>query len=124
MTPRRDRRKAEARGRLSEWAAALLLRLKGYRILAFRVRTKRGEIDLIARAPTGVLCFVEVKARHETGAGVWAVGARQQSRIAAAAGLYLAAHPKAAPKGVRFDIVSVAPWRLPRHLPDAFRPGG
>ena len=39
---------AEKRGRRSETFAALLLMLKGYRILGRRVRTHAGEIDLIA----------------------------------------------------------------------------
>jgi Holliday junction resolvase-like predicted endonuclease len=47
------RRDAEKRGRRGEWAASLLLQLKGYRILGRRVRTHLGEIDLIAKARAG-----------------------------------------------------------------------
>jgi putative endonuclease len=46
-----SRRAAESRGRSSETLAALLLRLKFYRILGRRIRTHAGEIDLVARAP-------------------------------------------------------------------------
>ncbi|MEI9930627.1 MAG: YraN family protein [Rhizomicrobium sp.] len=56
---------AEKRGRRSETWAALFLRLKFYRILARRVRNRAGEIDLIARAPSGLVCFIEVKARAD-----------------------------------------------------------
>jgi putative endonuclease len=115
------RQAAEKRGRHSETLAALLLRLKFYRILGRRVRTKLGEIDLIARAPSGIVCFIEVKARaHDAGAAD-ALGPRQQARIARAARLYLAGRPGLAPRGVRFDVVSVVPGRIPRHLRDAWR---
>lgn len=112
---------AEKRGRRSETLAALLLRLKFYRILGRRVRTKLGEIDLIARAPSGVVCFIEVKARAQDAQSADALGPRQQARIARAAQLYLASRPGLATKGLRFDVISVIPGRLPRHLRDAWR---
>ena len=37
---------------------------RGYQILERQYRCRWGEIDLIARAPEGILCFVEVKARR------------------------------------------------------------
>src|SRR6201986_2033853 len=114
---------AEKRGRRSETLAALLLRLKGYRILARRVRTHAGEIDLIARAPSGLVCFIEVKARTADGIAIESVGPRQQARIARAAELYVAGRPAPANKGRRFDIVTIIPRRLPRHIRDAWRPG-
>lgn len=117
-----SRSKAEKRGRRGETLAAWLLRLKFYRILGRRVRTPLGEIDLIARAPSGVVCFVEVKARAGESAAADALGPRQQARIVRAAELYLAGRPGLAPKGARFDVVSVLPGRMPRHLRDAWRP--
>lgn len=117
---RHRRQKAETRGRSSETLAALLLQLKGYRILGRRVRTSAGEIDLVARSPMGVLCFVEVKARARARAAVESVGPRQRARIMRAASLFVAGKPNLAKKGMRFDIVTVAP--LPRHIRDAWRP--
>jgi putative endonuclease len=114
---------AEKRGRRSETWAALLLRLKGYRILGRRVRTHAGEIDLIARAPSGLVCFIEVKARTDHTLAAESVGGRQQARIARAAALYVAGRPELTRKGMRFDIVTVAPGALPRHIRDAWRPG-
>jgi putative endonuclease len=114
------RRAAEARGRSGETLAALLLQLKFYRILGRRVRTRAGEIDLIARSPSGVLCFIEVKARADDRAAVESVGRRQRARIERAASLFVAGKPDLARKGMRFDIVTVAP--LPRHIRDAWRP--
>jgi putative endonuclease len=113
---------AEKRGRRGEVLATLLLRCKGYRILGRRVRNHAGEIDLVARSPSGLICFVEVKARPEPGLAAEAVGFRQRARIVRAAELYLAGRPTA--KGVRFDVVTVTPGRWPRHLRDAWRPDG
>ncbi|HTT96437.1 MAG TPA: YraN family protein, partial [Rhizomicrobium sp.] len=110
---------AEKRGRRSETWAALLLRLKGYRILGRRVRTHAGEIDLIARTPSGLICFIEVKARGDESTAIESVGPRQRSRIARAAEVYVAGKPELARNGMRFDIVTVHPRRLPRHFPDA-----
>lgn len=115
-------RTAEKRGRRGEAWAVMLLMLKGYRILGWRVRTHAGEIDLVARAPGGAVCFVEVKARPEGLAAAEAVGPRQKLRIARAAMLYLATRPGLAKKGVRFDVVTVVPGCLPRHWRDAWRP--
>jgi len=113
-------RAAERRGRRSETWAALLLMAKGYRILGRRVRTHAGEIDLVARAPSGVICFVEVKARETEVSAAEALSARQQARIARAAELFLAGRPGLAATGMRFDTVTVAPW--PKHIRDAWRP--
>ena len=44
-----DRRRREGWGRKAESLAAFALRLKGYRVLARRLRTPAGEIDLIVR---------------------------------------------------------------------------
>ena len=51
------------------------------------------------------------------------VGRMSERRIIAAADLWLARHPDAAGLDLRYDMVLITPWRLPRHLPDAFRPG-
>jgi putative endonuclease len=118
------RKKAERRGRHSETLASLLLMLKGYRILGRRVKTHLGEIDLIARSPKGIVCFIEVKARGTANEAVQSIGQRQQARIARAANLYLAQRPALAAKGVRYDAVIVATGRLPRHVRDAWRSDG
>ncbi|HTO41295.1 MAG TPA: YraN family protein [Rhizomicrobium sp.] len=115
---------AEKRGRTSESLAALVLVLKFYRILGRRVRTPVGEIDLIARSPGGILCFIEVKARQHTLAALESVSARQRNRIARAAHLWLAARPGLKIRALRYDIITIAPNRLPRHLRDAWRDEG
>lgn len=117
-----SRRVAERLGRRSETWAALLLVMKGYRILGRRVRTHVGEIDLIARSPRGVVCFVEVKARRIRDDAIQSLGPRQQARIARAAALYLAGRPGLACNGQRFDVVIVARGVWPKHIRDAWRP--
>ena len=117
-----ERQRAQRRGHKSESLAALWLRLKGYRILARRLKTPAGEIDLVATAPFGPVCFVEVKARHLALAAAESVGPGQQTRIARAASLYLASRPGLARRGSRFDIVAVAPRALPVHHRDVWRP--
>jgi putative endonuclease len=118
-----SRRRAERRGRRSEWAAIALLLLKGYRILARRQRTRLGEIDLIAKSPGGPVCFIEVKARGDALAAAQSLGDKQKQRIGRAAAHYLASRPELARKGARFDIIAVAPNRFPRHYCDAWRDG-
>lgn len=117
-------RVAEKRGRRSELFAAALLLLKGYRILGRRVRTRAGEIDLVARAPGGVICFIEVKARGSADAALESIGLRQRGRIGQAAQLWLASRPHLRPKAVRYDVIALAPGRMPHHLRDAWRDEG
>jgi putative endonuclease len=117
-----NRQQAHQRGHASESLAAWWLRLKGYRILARRLKTHAGEIDLVAAAPFGPVCFVEVKARKLARTAAESVGPSQQTRIARAASLYLASRPGLARRGSRFDIVAIAPGALPVHHRDVWRP--
>jgi putative endonuclease len=113
-------RNAERRGRFAEFMAEIMLRAKGYRILARRMRNAAGEIDLIAKTLADVICFVEVKTRPDTDKAVAAVSSRQRARIVRAAEIYLAGRKGV--RGVRFDVVCFVPCRLPRHIRDAWRP--
>lgn len=114
-----EKRAAERRGHAAERRAAWWLRLKGYRILAERFRTSRGEVDLIAkRGPA--LVFVEVKARATLEDALEAVTPHQRARIAGAAEDFLMRHPNLAERRVRFDVIAVLPGRLPCHVQDAW----
>lgn len=114
-----SRLKAFRRGHVSEYIAALYMVAKGYRISAIRYRTKLGEIDIIARRGDLVVC-VEVKARRDIDSAVFAVTGMAQNRIRAASELWLSRQPDAHRLSLRYDIVAVRPWRLPKHLVDAF----
>ncbi|MFC2951361.1 YraN family protein [Marinicaulis aureus] len=118
---RRSRQSAERGGRRAEMLAAMLLRLKGFSILASRHKTPLGEIDLVARRGR-LVAFVEVKARAHHDAAIEAVTYGARRRIAAAAGLFLSRRRDLADCAMRYDIIAVAGWRL-KHLPDAWRDG-
>lgn len=117
--PAPERIAAFQTGLSAESRAAAWLIAKGYRILARRFRTPHGEIDIIARR-RNLLAFVEVKARASLDDAAYAVTPRQQQRIVAAAQVWLMTHPEHANFELRFDVVLVAPKRLPTHLTAAF----
>ncbi len=116
---------AFARGIKAEDAAAALLELKGFELLARRYKTPHGEIDMIARRDT-LLVFVEVKRRSGLVRAAEAITARQRQRIADAAEAFLADplwHDGPALRAIeqmRFDAILVAPGRAPLHLEAAF----
>ena len=118
----RSRQAAYRYGHVAEAAAALLLMAKGFRLLARRYRTPLGEIDLIAKRGRLVV-FVEVKARPTFHEALESAGPAAERRMTDAADLWLARHPEAAGLDLRYDMILFAPWRLPRHVADAFRPG-
>jgi putative endonuclease len=116
-----SRQKAERIGRKAEQAAAWWLRLKGFHILATRIRTPFGEMDLVARRGR-VVVIVEVKYRKGHEAGLLSILPLQQQRIAKAALWWLSRRGLDPALTLRFDVVTIVPWRLPRHLADAWRP--
>ena len=110
---------AWGRGRIAETAAALLLVLKGYRILARRWRAPGAEIDIIARRG-GTLVFVEVKARGSMDLAAIALTAAQRRRITRAAEVFLARNPRQAGGDMRYDMILVSNGGWPRHIQGAF----
>lgn len=116
----RRRRLAQRRGRMAEWLCLWHLRLRGWRILARGWRCPSGEIDILARRG-GVLAVIEVKSRAEIDAAASALAPRQRRRIARAAEAFLLSRPDLARLGLRFDLMLVAPLRLPRHWQGAWR---
>lgn len=118
---RMDRgRAADRKGRMAEAAASDALRRDGWTILADRLRTPLGEIDLVAERD-GLAVMVEVKARPTLGQAAHAVGRRQQLRLIAAAEVALAGHPHWGREGVRFDVILVDREGRVRRVADAFR---
>jgi len=110
--------KARLAGRRQEIVAALILMLKGYRILGFRLKTPEGEIDLLAQRGD-TLAVVEVKSRATIEAALEAVGPAQRQRLKRAARAI--ASRRAMRPNVRLDLVALAPGSWPRHIPDAWR---
>ncbi len=96
-----------ALGAAGETAAVAELQRRGYRIVERNVRTRLGELDVVARDGS-TLCFVEIKARRSTAFGFpqEAVTRQKQHHVARMAQWYLKA------KGLtqapaRFDVVAV-----------------
>jgi len=115
------RRAAERRGLHAESRAAAALEERGWTILARRVRTPAGELDLVAERE-GLLAFVEVKARASLAEAAFSITPRQRARIVAAATIWLADHPGHGEAGIRFDAILIALEGM-RRVRDAFRAG-
>jgi putative endonuclease len=116
---RRDREKAHGLGIFAERAAVLILRLKGYRILAWRYPVQGGEIDIVTRRADAI-AFVEVKVRPTLDEARTAIDFIKRRRISRAAKTWLASNPWAAPLTWRGDASYIAPWRWPHHEIAAF----
>ena len=101
-------------GHRSEWWAAALLMARGYQILGFRLKTRAGEIDILARRGK-VLAVVEVKRRARLEDALTALGPDQYDRLLAAGRSVLRQRPSLAGHLLRIDVVALAPGRFPRH---------
>jgi putative endonuclease len=113
------RRAAESRGRIAEDQVAAGWAAQGYDILARRLRTAAGEIDLVV-ANRENLVFVEVKARKSFTEAAYAVLPRQQIRLLQAAGAALAENQQWERPATRFDVALVCGGEI-HHIQDAIR---
>lgn len=114
---RASRVAADDAGRRGERIAGWWLRLKGWRILARRVKTKAGEIDLIARRG-GIVAFIEVKTRANAADLDHAIDERRLARVAAAAEILAPTYADGA--DIRIDVILLAPGTPPRHIENAW----
>jgi putative endonuclease len=115
-----SRAEREAKGRRGESLAAWYLRLKGWRIVARRVKTSRGEVDLVARRGR-LVAFVEVKWRANAKELDFAIDIYRLRRVAAAAEVLTPRYVRSG-EDVRVDVVLLAPGRFPRHLQNVWMP--
>jgi putative endonuclease len=123
MTEQQQRgRRAQARGVMAEAVAGAALEDDGWVVLARRLRTDAGEVDMLAERD-GILAIVEVKARPSLADAAGAVSPRQRARLLAAAEIVLAEHPEWGAAGVRFDVLVVDATGRVRRIADAFRLG-
>ena len=113
-------RAAQARGVLAEDAACAALTGDGWTVLARRLQTGAGEIDIVVERG-GLLAFIEVKARPNLTDAAAALGPRQQARLLAAGEAALATNPGWGQGGVRFDVMLVDAAGRIRRITDAFR---
>ena len=91
----------------------------GFNVLARRLRTKAGEIDLVM-ADDATLVFVEVKARRNFVQAAGALLPGQQARLLLAAECALADHQEWNRPNTRFDVALVCRDRI-EHVQDAIR---
>ena len=116
-------------GNRGEQAAERFLTGLGYRIVARGLRSRRGELDLVAIDGRTVV-FIEVKTRldHTAGHPVEAVGPDKQKKLTELALAFLKKH-KLLEHSARFDIVAIT-WpenqKEPTidHYRNAFEPPG
>lgn len=114
------RQRAEQDGRRAERWVSIWLRLKGWKLLAQRVKTPRGEIDLVMRR-AGVVAFIEVKWRKRREELDHAIDAYRLQRVAAA--VECVAHDYVREgEDMRVDVVLLAPGAMPRHIVNAWMP--
>jgi putative endonuclease len=116
-------RDAYRRGRSGEDAARSALERDGWNILARRLRTPAGEIDIVAEKE-GLLAIIEVKTRRSLTDAAVSLSARQQARLFAATEIILAIHPLWGAEGVRFDLILVDKAGVVRRIANAFRGNG
>ncbi|HPF45389.1 MAG: YraN family protein [Alphaproteobacteria bacterium] len=122
---KQSKKKAYKLGHYAEFFATLILRLKGYSIVARRYKTKVGEIDIIARKGA-LTIFCEVKARDDYSKAAYSLSQKQINRINRAAEYYMA-HLKSGPDHNNFennlyrcDMILIIPWRWPVHIKNAW----
>ena len=113
---------AQAGGLAAEAVAAAALVADGWEMLARRVRTPAGEIDLVARRGD-MVTFNEVKARPTLSDAAHALTPRQRLRLLRAAEILLAEHPEWGLGTVRFDMLLVDRAGCVRRIADAIRVG-
>jgi putative endonuclease len=77
-------------------------------------------MDLVARKGE-TIAFVEVKGRATLYEAAFAIDEVKRRRISRAARVWLTRNPWAVGWTWRGDAVFVSPWRLPRHLVEAYR---
>jgi len=116
-----QRRRAWRRGQAAETLCVIWLILRGYRIVGRRLRTPVGEIDIVARRRR-TLAIIEVKARADRRRALESISTRQRRRLVRAAQWLIAGRPDLAALDIRFDVMAVAPWRIPIYVIDAWRP--
>lgn len=96
------------------------LRLKGWRILDTRKKTRLGEIDIIARRGK-LVSFVEVKWRRRDADLDLAVDEYRLKRVAAAVEAIAHEYIREG-DDLRIDVILLAPGHLPRHITNAWMP--
>jgi putative endonuclease len=107
-------------GREGEKRAAELLEKAGMSIIARNIRSRRGEVDLVA-LDGEVIVFIEVKTWSVCGLEdlEYGIDKKKQGRIIETAKYFLSSHREYNDMIVRFDVVFIGPEAV-THLTSAF----
>lgn len=117
---RRSGASTRDRGDSGEEAAVAYLLASGYTVICRQYRSRKGEIDCIARDTDGTLVFVEVKSSNSRSCGnplFWVTPAKQRTIIRMAR-QYLADH-RIGSTPCRFDVIALTQGKID-HLRNAF----
>lgn len=101
-------------GIIAEIIASIYLRFKFYKIIASRLKTPFGEIDLIAKKNKTII-FVEIKARNDTSLMDF-ISKHQQQRIIKASQYFMLSHKKYQHFSLRFDAIIINKYLWPKHF--------
>ncbi len=105
-------------GIVGEFIAIVFLVIKGYKIIARRYKTKVGEIDIIA-SKKDLLIMIEVKSRKYYDEVEEVLSLNQRKRIKNAANFFIQKnYKKFCNHSVRFDLIIVKPFCIPKHFID------
>ncbi|WP_371818936.1 YraN family protein [Gluconobacter sp. P1C6_b] len=104
----------------AENIAARLLEERGLTILAQRLRTPYGELDILA-ADSEWLIAVEVKQRRSLRESASCLTVRQSQRLMEAFNYILLTKPEWNRPSTRFDLIVVDPSGQARRIQDALR---
>jgi putative endonuclease len=115
-----EKSSSREKGYTGEDRAAQYLLSLGYSIISRNFQSRKGEIDCIARDPTGTLVFMEVKSASNASRGhpaFWVTYAKQK-KIATMARRYLGEHGLSR-QACRFDVIAIIGDKL-EHIKNAF----
>lgn len=105
------------KGIIGEFIAIFLLKIKGYKILSVRDKTKEWEIDIVAQK-NEILVFVEVKLRKKENYLCDTITLDKKMRIKKAANSYIEKINNEN-LNVRFDVILIS-WHSIKHIENAF----
>ncbi|MBL6664882.1 MAG: YraN family protein [Rickettsiales bacterium] len=101
-------------GLLAEKIVVISLRFRFYTILATRYKTRRGEVDIIAKKSNKIF-FIEVKARKDKGNIERVLSKKQIGRIKNAANIFIAKNNHLKKYKCYFDFIEVNRFFIYKH---------
>lgn len=94
-------------GNRGEEIAVEFLKRRGHKIIERNYTTRLGEVDIITRAPSGEICFIEVKSETTPVSAPLKLDRRKRAKIKTTALDFLSRHKWARNLPTRFDFIWV-----------------